>query len=127
MYYHQCVVAMDSGSLIQDYMIAQVSSSMKCFNMYICSNSTDSEVVCGDPSSPVNGRVGRPPGSGLGSTVSFQCSEGLSPPWLMNSTNDTCRVLAKNFDLGKAQLLLKIIFLEPYPLSQPHPLLHITI
>ena len=38
MYYHQCVVAMDSGSLIQDYMIAQVSSSMKCFNMYIVIN-----------------------------------------------------------------------------------------
>ena len=87
-------------------------------------------MVCGDLSSPVNGRVGRPPGSGLGSTVSFQCSEGFSPPLLMNSTcniNDTCKVLAKNFDLGKAQLLLKIIFLEPYPLSQPHPLLHITI
>ena len=42
--------------------------------------------MCGDPSSPVNGRVGRPSGSGLGSTVSFQCSEGLSPPWVMNST-----------------------------------------
>ena len=42
--------------------------------------------MCGDPSSPVNGHVGRPSGSGLGSTVSFQCSEGLNPPWVMNST-----------------------------------------
>ena len=42
--------------------------------------------MCGDPSSPVNGSVGRPSGSGLGSTVSFQCSEGFSPPWVMNST-----------------------------------------
>ena len=83
MYYPQCVVAMESGSLIQDYMIAQVSSSMEGFNTFLRS---DSEVVCGDPSSPVNGRVGRPSGSGLGSTVSFQCSEGLSPPWVMNST-----------------------------------------
>ena len=33
MYYLQCVVAMDSGSLIQDYMIAQVS--MEGFNMFI--------------------------------------------------------------------------------------------
>ena len=28
-------LAMDSGSLIQDYMIVQVSSSMECFNMFI--------------------------------------------------------------------------------------------
>ena len=35
MYYLQCVVAMDSGSLIQDYMIAQVSSSVEGFNMFI--------------------------------------------------------------------------------------------
>ena len=35
MYYPQCVLAMDSGSLIQDYMIAQVSSSMEDCNMFI--------------------------------------------------------------------------------------------
>ena len=81
-------------------------------------------MMCVDPSSPVKCHVGRPSGSGLGSTVSFQCSEGLSPPWVMNSTcniNDTCKILV---DLGKAHLL---ILLEPYPLSQPHPLLHSTI
>ena len=35
MYYPQCVVAMDSGSLIQDHMIVQVSSSMEGFNMFL--------------------------------------------------------------------------------------------
>ena len=35
MYYPQCVLAMESGSLIQDYMIVQVSLSMEGFNMLI--------------------------------------------------------------------------------------------
>ena len=51
----------------------------------------------------VNSHVETPSGSGLGS----KCSEGfLSPTWIMNfftsncNINDTCRILAKNFDLG---------------------------
>ena len=57
-------------------------------------------MVCGNPSSPV---VGRLSGSGLGYTVNFQCSNGLRPPWVMNSTCNISRVLAKNFDLGGVQ------------------------